>query len=95
MNLDQSSHGLVKCLVAGTPLAYSIEHMSPRARRYPTVASKDIKALLRKADRLFAEGERAQKRARESLAEHFKQEAANRPTAEDRARRARMARKPK
>jgi hypothetical protein len=59
------------------------------------VTSKDVKALLRKADKLFAEGAEAQERARESLADHFRQEAADRPTAEDTARRGRMARNTK
>ncbi len=66
-----------------------------RARRYPSVTSKDVEALLIKADRLFAEGAKAQKRARTSLADYFKQEAADRPTDDDRARRDRMVRRPK
>lgn len=49
--------------------------------------------LLRKADRLFAEGARLQARARQALIHHFKQDLADRPTAEDSARRGRMSRK--
>ena len=69
--------------------------MPPRQRRYPAVTSKDVEALLLKADRLFAEGARAQKRARKSLAEHFRQGLADRPCADDSARRDRMVRRTK
>ena len=69
--------------------------MPRRSRRYPAVTSTEIEALLIKADRLFAEGAKVQKRARKSLAEHFKQELADRPCAEDSARRDRMAKRTK
>jgi hypothetical protein len=49
--------------------------------------------LLRKADRLFAEAARLQAIAKKALIEHFKQGVADRPTAEDSARRDRMSRK--
>ncbi len=69
--------------------------MGPRVRRYPFVTSKEVAALLTKADRLFAEAAKARKRARTSLANYFKQEAADLPTADDCARRERMVRRQK
>ena len=49
--------------------------------------------LLRKADKLFAEGAKLQNLARKALVEHFKQGLDDRPTAEDSARRQAMSRK--
>ena len=46
---------------------------------------------MRKADKLFAEGARLQTIAKEALVEHFRHEIDDAPTAEDRARRARMS----
>ena len=49
--------------------------------------------LLRKADKLFAEGAKLQILARKALVRHFNQEIDDRPTAEDRVRRQAMSRK--
>lgn len=49
--------------------------------------------LLRKADKLFAEGAKLQILARKALVRHFNQEIDDRPTAEDRARRQAMSRR--
>ena len=65
--------------------------MPPPARRPGSITSKEVRALLRKADRLFAEGARLQTLAKEALVEHFRHEVDDAPTAEDRARRARMS----
>ena len=69
--------------------------MSPRSRRPGSITSGQVRALLRKADRLFAEGAKLQAQAKDALVEHFRHEADDVPTAEDRARRARMSRKTK
>lgn len=66
--------------------------MPPPARRPGSITSKDVRALLRKADKLFAEGARLQAIAKQALVEHFRHEIGDAPTAEDRARRARMSR---
>jgi hypothetical protein len=52
-----------------------------------------VKALLRKADRLFAEGAKLQALAKEALVQHFRREISDQPTADDRARRQAMTRK--
>jgi len=65
--------------------------MAPKSRRTVPITSREVKALLRKADRLFAEGARLQALAKEALVEHFRHEVDDVPTAEDRARRARMS----
>lgn len=67
--------------------------MSPQARRPAPVSSREVRALLRKADRLFAEGARLQAQARKALIHHFRQELADQPTADDRERRRAMSRK--
>jgi hypothetical protein len=52
-----------------------------------------VKALLRKADRLFAEGAKLQALAKEALVQHFRREISDQPTADDRVRRQAMTRK--
>lgn len=66
--------------------------MAPPSRRAGTITSREVRALLRKADRLFAEGARLQSLAKRALIEHFRHESDDEPIAEDRARRARMSR---
>ncbi len=66
--------------------------MAPPPRRAGTITSREVRALLRKADRLFAEGARLQLLAKRALVEHFRHETDDQPIAEDRARRARMSR---
>jgi len=57
------------------------------------VSSREVRALLRKADRLFAEGARLQAQARKALIHHFQQDLADQPTADDRERRRRISKK--
>jgi len=52
-----------------------------------------VRALLRRADRLFAEGAKLRALAKKALIQHFRQEVADQPTASDRARRRAMSRK--
>jgi len=67
--------------------------MAPPSRRSSPITSREVKALLREADQLFAEGARLQSIAKEALVEHFRHEVEDEPTTQDRARRARMSRK--
>jgi len=57
------------------------------------VSSRQVRALLRRADRLFAEGARLQALANRALVRYFRQEVADQPTAEDRVRRQAMSRR--
>ena len=67
--------------------------MAPQSKGTTRVSSREVRLLLRKADRLFAEGAKLQILARKALIQHFKQDADDCPTAEDRARRQAMSRK--
>lgn len=67
--------------------------MSPQSRRPPPVSSREVRALLRRADKLFAEGAKLQALAKKALIHHFSQEIADQPTADDRARRKAMSRR--
>ena len=67
--------------------------MAPQSRRPAPVSSREVRLLLRKADRLFAEGAKLQALAKKALIQHFRQGLADEPTADDRARRQSMARK--
>ena len=67
--------------------------MAPQSKGTPRVSSREVRSLLRKADKLFAEGAKLQILARKALIQHFKQDADDRPTAEDRVRRQAMSRK--
>jgi hypothetical protein len=52
-----------------------------------------VRALLRRADKLFAEGAKLQALAKQALIQHFRQDAADHPTADDISRRKVIARK--
>ena len=67
--------------------------MPPPEKRSGPITAREVKALLSKADKLFAEGARVQSIAKEALVEHFRHEVEDVPTVQDRARRARMSRK--
>ena len=61
--------------------------MAPQSRRPPPVSSQEVRALLRKADELFAEGAKLQALAKQALIKHFRQDMADHPTADDISRR--------
>jgi len=52
-----------------------------------------VRALLRRADRLFAEGAKLQAIAKQALIRHYRQDAADHPTADDISRRQVISRK--
>ena len=57
------------------------------------MSSREVRALLRRADKLFAEGAKLQALAKEALIHHFRQGLADQPTADDRIRRNAMTRR--
>ena len=61
--------------------------MAPQRRN--TVDSAKVRALIRRTDRLFDQAEKLQRKARRELADHFGPK--DRPTADDSARRDRIA----
>lgn len=67
--------------------------MASQSKRPSPVSSREVRALLRRADKLFAEGAKLQVLARQALIKHYRDEVANQPTADDRLRRQKMARK--
>jgi hypothetical protein len=69
--------------------------VSPQSRRPSPVSSREVRALLRRADKLFAEGAKLQAIAKQALVQHFRQELADHPTADDISRRRVIAREAK
>ncbi len=67
--------------------------MAPQSKRPPPVSSREVRLLLRRADKLFAEGAKLQALAKQALIDHFRQGVADEPTADDRVRRAKMSRR--
>lgn len=67
--------------------------MAPQSKRPAPVSSREVRILLRRADRLFAEGAKLQALAKKALIHHFRQGLADEPTADDRVRRQAMTRK--
>ena len=67
--------------------------MAPQGKGATRVSSREVRMLLRRADKLFAEGAKLQALARRALIQHFNKDLSDQPTAEDRVRRQAISRK--
>lgn len=67
--------------------------MTQRRAKAPPISSKQVRALLRKADKLCSQSATVRAKVRAGLIAHFQQAAAILPVVADKQRRARLSRK--
>jgi hypothetical protein len=79
--------------INGTAFAYGIARMPPRRAKPQQIPHSDVRALLKKTEKLCNQSAKVRAQARDGLISHFQHESEMLPIAADQERRARMARK--